>query len=827
VRASIFIYQGRFAAAQEPVREALRVFPKYYQPTHPLVLRAVAWEAFVLAVNSSFKTCLANKDSILAAETATHYTTVAAETLYLLALTQDAAGTYQDAIHTITKAQALVTAHASKSLLALRSLCRVCRIQVVLAQFSACADTLAAAIVETTTVPHADRALFLCERARFLTKSSRFDEAAAVFAQIESMDPSLAHLPGAAAAMLPARSLAVPPSTLPPLANAAGATLAAQQTPAGKKSTSQGVDLLSLLDGLDFSAPAAGSAQPGAVLPPPLLPLSASDASRPNGLPQLALPAPPSAAASDDALALAIPGSVASPPPSTLFALSCHPLVYWYYLLCRFSSAFTLCDFPSCLHIAEAHLQALAPLGDRHPEVAYVLHERAKVQHALALYPEARRGHEQASSIMDATLPPDHPWAASVSQSIGLALSAGAGFAEAQERYCRAMQLRGMAFGTIHPVVADTLGSLAAIERMQGHVEEALALMDQALSIRRSAYGSENHLDVAAAMIQQGELLCIMCKFDEARETFADALAIQRRLLGSRRHLDIARALLGTVSVQFALGEYAPALPLVDEATDIRLAILGQLHPDYANCLQHRARVLFVNGEYAQALALHEQALTILESALGLDHPDVASAAQHVGVSCQFVMSIPPKERFEKADANLARALAIRRVRFGEQHPSVAETLGCLGSLRRGQGNLSEARTFLEQSLATRRKVQPMHMDVARALLSLGNLLCQQTKHAEAKLCFEEALDISKQIMGTADHPDVARIMTGLAATHEAAGRLRDAEMCLQSALRMQQTCLGAQHRETASSFHNLSLVLRAQVCLAFMCVCVCVCVCV
>lgn len=456
-------------------------------------------------------------------------------------------------------------------------------------------------------------------------------------------------------------------------------------------------------------------------------------------------------------------------------------------------------------------MQSLAPLGDRHPDVAYVLHERAKVHHALALYPEARRGHEQASSIMEATLPADHPWAASVSQSIGLALSAGAGFAEAQERYCRAMQLRGIAFGTIHPAVADTLGSLAAIERMQGHVEEALALMDQALSIRRSAYGSENHLDVAAAMIQQGELQCIMCKYDEAREIFADALAIQRRLLGPRLHLDVARALLGTVSVQFALGEYTAALPLVDEATQVRLAILGALHPDYANCLQHRARVLFVQGQYAAALELHEQALAILESALGLDHPDVASAAQHVGVSCQFVMTIPPKERFEKADASLARALAIRRVRFGEQHPSVAETLGCLGSLRRGQGNLAEARSFLEQSLATRRRVQPIHMDVARALLSLGNLLCQQSKHAEAKVCFDEALDISKQIMGTADHPDVARIMTGLAATHEAAGRLRDAEMCLQSALRMQQTCLGPQHRETASSFHNLSLVLRAQ----------------
>ena len=476
--------------------------------------------------------------------------------------------------------------------------------------------------------------------------------------------------------------------------------------------------------------------------------------------------------------------------------------------------ASTLADHPSALALTDASMMLVQRwFGDHHPDYAIAVHERSRVLHAQARFAEARRGHEAALKILESILPPTHPLIASVSQSVGMVLSAGIGFAEAEERYCRVMQLRGTRFGSVHPVVADTLASLAALERIQGHVEEALALLEQSLSIRRSAYGTENHIDVAASMTQLGELLALACKYQEARESFVDALAIQRRLLGDRKHPDIARSLLGIVGVQYSMGDYAASLTLVNEACEIRAAVLGTAHPDYANCLQHRARVLFVQGAYADALALHEQALSILEASLGPEHPDVATAAQHVGVSCQFVVTIAPTERFVQANAMLQKALSIRQARFGDTHPSVAETLGCLGSLRRSEGRLAEARQFLERALALRRRTQRMHMDVARSLLSLGNLLCQQGHFGEARLCYEEALSIVDQLLGVnANHPDVARILTGLAATKEAAGDLVGAQALLERALRIQQNCLGHQHRETSSTYHNLALVLRHQV---------------
>ncbi len=104
-------------------------------------------------------------------------------------------------------------------------------------------------------------------------------------------------------------------------------------------------------------------------------------------------------------------------------------------------------------------------------------------------------------------------------------------------------------------------------------------------------------------------------------------------------------------------------------------------------------------------------------------------------------------------------------------------------------------------------------MDIARVLLSLGNVLCQQSKHSEARLCYTEAQEMAEAIVGSSNHPDIARILTGQAATMEAAGQLQEAQGMLERVLRIQQATLGPQHRETASTYHNLSLVLRMQVC--------------
>lgn len=66
-------------------------------------------------------------------------------------------------------------------------------------------------------------------------------------------------------------------------------------------------------------------------------------------------------------------------------------------------------------------------------------------------------------------------------------------FAEAEQLYRRALEIREREEGPNHPDVATTLNNLAGLEAAQGHYEAAQPLLERALHIRQTALG-ENAL---------------------------------------------------------------------------------------------------------------------------------------------------------------------------------------------------------------------------------------------------------------------------------------------------------------------------------------------
>ncbi|MGV2390684.1 MAG UNVERIFIED_CONTAM: tetratricopeptide repeat protein [Microcystis novacekii LVE1205-3] len=72
------------------------------------------------------------------------------------------------------------------------------------------------------------------------------------------------------------------------------------------------------------------------------------------------------------------------------------------------------------------------------------------------------------------------------------------------------------------------------------------------------------------------------------------------------------------------MGQYKQALPISQQALEIRGKILGNDHPDYAAFLNNLAVLYESMGQYEQALPLHQQALKIIGKILGTDHPNYA-----------------------------------------------------------------------------------------------------------------------------------------------------------------------------------------------------------
>ena len=87
----------------------------------------------------------------------------------------------------------------------------------------------------------------------------------------------------------------------------------------------------------------------------------------------------------------------------------------------------------------------------------------------------------------------------------------------------------------------------------------------------------------------------------------------------------------------------------------------------------------------------HEQALWIRNKYLSGMHPLLSESLNYVGEA--MLMQDQPS----KSLPFFIRALAVRRVAFGPDHPAVAHVLGLLASAQRSLGRFIESRgCFLE-----------------------------------------------------------------------------------------------------------------------------------
>ena len=103
-------------------------------------------------------------------------------------------------------------------------------------------------------------------------------------------------------------------------------------------------------------------------------------------------------------------------------------------------------------------------------------------------------------------------------------------------------------YGERHPLVADDLASMAAVQLDLGYYSEAERLDRQALDIIQSYYG-DNHPKTANRLTALAQPLTYQKKYDEAVSALEQALAIDQRVYGPA-HPSVAETLneLGNVA---------------------------------------------------------------------------------------------------------------------------------------------------------------------------------------------------------------------------------------------------------------------------------------
>ena len=200
-----------------------------------------------------------------------------------------------------------------------------------------------------------------------------------------------------------------------------------------------------------------------------------------------------------------------------------------------------------------------------------------------------------------------------------------------------------------------------------------------------------------------------------------------------------------------------------------------------------------------------EQAVPRIDATFA-EQPTLESAVRHA-----IGRTFARLGRFDEAEEQLRKALAIRRRILGADHPDIAETVNALGEVRYDRGDLDGAERLYDEALAMRvRLFGDTHETVAATLDNLGNVYQERGETAEAERAYRDALEMRTSLFGP-EHRDVASSMNNVATVLHDQDDLDAAEELYRESLALSRRLLGDDHPEVSTTLNNLAVLLHDQ----------------
>jgi len=203
--------------------------------------------------------------------------------------------------------------------------------------------------------------------------------------------------------------------------------------------------------------------------------------------------------------------------------------------------------------------------------------------------------------------------------------------------------------------------------------------------------------------------------------------------------------------------------------------------------LENRIIELRQRGRYAQAGGLAVQMVAIRARAQGEAHWETGDARRLAGL-CRQIAALPPAARAELAEADRADGEVLRMY---------------------AEGRAAEGKRLARSQLDIRmRWLGAEHLEVARTMNVLAELLLGEEDQAAAEPLYRQALEIERQLLGP-EHPEIAATLHNLAFSLGSSGDLAGAEPLCREALAMRRRTLGGEHPDVASTLNQLASLLR------------------
>lgn len=183
----------------------------------------------------------------------------------------------------------------------------------------------------------------------------------------------------------------------------------------------------------------------------------------------------------------------------------------------------------------------------------------------------------------------------------------------------RAHRIAPTQYGEQSAQMATGCHELGAIIKLQGDLDTAMRLYQQALPIKEQVHG-KNSKEVAETLNNIAELYRAKGDLKNAMTYNQRALKIHEKIFGDNS-LEVADSKNNIAGIYFQLKEYKKAEKIFEEVRAIHQANTQTPPLSIAQNYNNLAGVMYMQGHYEDALHMFEQALATYKRVLGDTHP--------------------------------------------------------------------------------------------------------------------------------------------------------------------------------------------------------------
>jgi CHAT domain-containing protein/Tfp pilus assembly protein PilF len=400
------------------------------------------------------------------------------------------------------------------------------------------------------------------------------------------------------------------------------------------------------------------------------------------------------------------------------------------------------------------------------------------------------------------------------------------GFFEASiDKFKEAVEIVGNASGNESPHLVYYLDAISDLNLTLGECENAEISAQRALKINEKAFG-EKHVKVARSLYMLGRVYAVCGDYSKAEDFYVRALTIEAVKLGST-HSAVIKSSENLADLHRQYGYYDKAEPYLRYLKSLGRGALGTDNARLVKTLLDRGQSYMKLGKYAEAERLYNQALSISEKDYAHHSATVVDILHRLASLYEVTKNAPKATNcytrameilekdyapgkpdtpwildwmaltayrlrdYSKAEYFKTRAIAEAEKIYGADDPKLATQLRDLGIIYRELSEPDKAESYFLRALKIHEKAHGQQsLQVAEVLIHLGKFYAGMRQYEKAVSMLEKALGI-KELRGMEQTLETAEEIAVLSACCFRAGKIEDAGLYAERALRFFETFLG------------------------------------